>query len=58
MRKFVYITGVLALCSFFLSVVFKTLRWMEAPTLLLISTVFGVLFIISGAWYKYNQNKN
>jgi len=55
MRKIVYITGVLAALNFLLSVVFKTLHLMGAPTLLLISAVFGILFIVSSAWYKYRS---
>jgi O-antigen/teichoic acid export membrane protein len=53
MRKIVYITGVLAASNLLLSLVFKMLHLMGAPTLLLIGTFFGVLFIASAAWYKY-----
>jgi len=55
MRKIVYITGVLAASNLILSLVFKMLHLMGAPTLLLISAFFGILFIASAAWYKYRS---
>ncbi len=57
MRKFVFTSGVIALCSFVMSVVFKVLSLMGAPTLLFISGVFTCLFIASFAIYKFKPNK-
>jgi len=57
MRKFVFISGVSALCSFVMSVVFKVLNLIGAPTLLLFSGVFTCLFIISFAAYKFKYQK-
>jgi len=54
MKKLVYITGALALCSFVMSGVFKILHFMGAPTLLLSSGIFTCLFIISFAIYRFN----
>jgi len=56
MRKFVFTSGVLALCSFVMSVVFKVLSLMGAPNLLFISGVFTCLFIVSFAIYKFKPN--
>ena len=53
-RKIIYVTGVFAASSFIFSVVFKVLHLMGAPSLLMASAVFGVLFIGSVAWYKYH----
>ena len=55
MRKFIYVTGVLAASNFLFSVVFKVLHLMGAPALLMASAVFGVLFIGSAAWHKYHN---
>ena len=55
MKKSVYITGALALCTFVMSGVFKILQLIGAPTLLLSSGVFTCLFIISFAIYKFNN---
>ena len=55
MKKLVYISGALALCSFVMSGIFKVLQLMGAPTLLLSSGVFTCLFIISFAIYKFNN---
>ena len=55
MKKLVYISGVLALCSFVMSGIFKVLQFMGAPTLLFSSGIFACLFIISFAIYKFNN---
>lgn len=57
MRKFVFISGVLALCSFVISVIFKVLSLMGAPTFLLLSAIFTCLFIVSFAIYKFKSNE-
>ena len=57
MRKFVFISGILALCSFVISVIFKVLSLMGAPTFLLLSTIFTCLFIVSFAIYKFKPNE-
>ena len=57
MRKFVFISGVSALCSFVMSVFFKVLSLMGAPTLLFVSGIFTCLFIVSFAIYKFKPNE-
>lgn len=55
MRKIVYLTGVLAICFFIISGAFKLLQFMGAPLLLILSTFFACLFVISLAIYKFND---
>ena len=57
MKKLVYITAVLTLCSFVMSVTFKVLSLMGAPTLLLMSGIFLCLFIVSLSIYKFKSNE-
>ena len=57
MKKLVYISGVLTLCSFVMSVTFKVLSLMGAPTLLFMSGIFLCLFIVSLAIYKFKSNE-
>ena len=56
MRKFVFSSGVLALCSFVMSDVFKVLSLMGAQILLLVSGISTCLFIVSFAIYKFKPN--
>lgn len=56
MRKFVFSSGVLSLCSFVMSVVFKVLSLMGAQILLLVSGISTCLFIASFAIYKFKTN--
>ncbi|MGA0245439.1 MAG: hypothetical protein ACO3JZ_02095 [Schleiferiaceae bacterium] len=46
MRKFIEISGYIGFSALALSVVFKFLHWIGAPTLLLIGTVSTSLFIV------------
>ncbi len=57
MKKLVYISAVLTLCSFVMSVTFKVLSLMGAPTLLLMSGIFLCLFIVSLSIYKFKSNE-
>ena len=57
MRKLVFTSAVLMLCSFVMSVVFKVLSLMGAPTLLLMSGIFLCLFIVSLSIYKFKSNE-
>ena len=57
MRKFVFISGVIALCSFVMSVIFKVLSLMGAQILLLVSGISPCLFIVSFAIYKFKTNE-
>ena len=57
MRKFVFTSGVIALCSFVMSVVFKVLSLMGAQILLLVSAISTCLFIGSFAIYKFKPNE-
>ena len=57
MKKFVFVSGVIALCSFVMSVIFKILSLMGAPTLLFVSGIFTCLFIASFAIYKFNSDE-
>ena len=57
MKKLVYISAVLTLCSFVMSVTFKVLSLMGAPTLLFMSGIFLCLFIVSLAIYKFKSNE-
>ncbi|MFL2991011.1 MAG: hypothetical protein ACJZZ7_04050 [Cytophagales bacterium] len=55
MRKIVYLTGVLAICFFIISGAFKLLQLIGAPLLLILSTFFACLFVISLAIYKFKD---
>ena len=57
MRKFVFTSGVIALCSFVMSVVFKVLSLMGAQILLLLSGISTCFFIVSFAIYKFKPNE-
>ena len=57
MRKLVFTSAVLTLCSFVMSVVFKVLSLMGAPTLLFMSGIFLCLFIVSLVIYKFKSNE-
>ena len=52
-----FTSGVIAFCSFVMSVVFKVLSLMGAPTLLFISGLFTCLFIVSFAICKFKPNE-
>ena len=56
MRKFIEISGYIGLSALALSVVFKFLHWIGAPTLLLIGTVSTSLFIVLWAIEKIRKH--
>ena len=57
MRKFVFTSGVIALCSFVMSIIFKVLSLMGAPTLLFVSGISTCIFIVSFAIYKFKPKE-
>ena len=57
MRKFVFTSGVIALCSFVMSVIFKVLSLMGAQILLLLSGISTCIFIVSFAIYKFKPKE-
>ena len=57
MKKLVLSSAVLTLCSFVMSVVFKVLSLMGAPTLFFMSGIFLCLFLVSLTVYKFKTNK-
>ena len=50
-----HFNGIVAGCSFLLSIVFKVFHLMGAPTLLLISAFFGMAFLMSIILYKFTK---
>jgi hypothetical protein len=56
MKKFIQITGIVGAVALLLSIVFKLLHWMGAPTLLGIGTLCILLFMFGHLVEKLKQN--
>jgi len=56
MKKFIKITGIIGAVALLLSIVFKLLHWMGAPTLLGIGTLCILLFMFGHLVEKLKQN--
>jgi len=52
MKKIIRFIGILGASGLLLSVLFKVLHWMGAPTLLLFGTIFTGLFLLTFAIEK------